>query len=414
MFENYYKILGISQDADEKALKKAYRALALKYHPDVNRAPDAGIRFQEICEAYEVVLRHIQDQTTVYTYRRPEPEYSAEDVIREAREAAYRRAKMKYEKMKAEREIFEQSGWRDVLLFLKYAARFLAVPFAVFLIFIPVSVAYREGIKMFFALFIFWLLGGLFLWHIIRNRRTWFRQGKFNYTWKDFRAFYSFEPLTANPVTECFYCRGRMADSRSHRLSFHKIRDIKIRNEGVHQHYVGYNRKFKDVVVPRSTKARKVHFWQSAIKVFCLSFSLLFVPFPDFIWKFTFGLFTGLFLSAALTLVTRTRSKTDYLLNYYLLLKVTVWMAVIISQTTLHPGFILECTEFTALYLILLAFFGDMVMDLILRAFPFYHRIYEPVLSQGPLINGLYREGYQNFLDIPLWSTVYPLFMWFL
>jgi curved DNA-binding protein CbpA len=413
MFENYFKILGIPADADEKTLKKAFRQLALKYHPDVNKAADANQRFQEICEAYEVVLRHIQNQTTFYTYRREEPEYTYEDVLREAREAAYKRAKMKYDKMKAEKEIFEQSGFHDILLFFKYAGRVLAIPFGFFLILIPVSVAYREGIKMFFALFIFWVLGGLLLIHIFRSRKTWFRQGKFRYTFSDFMKFYDFKPLTGNPSTDCFYCSGRMADSRAHKLTFHKIRDIKISNEGVYQHYVGYKRKFKDVIIPRSVKARKVHFAQSVIKVVCLLGSLFFVPFPDFIWRFTFGIFTGLILSTLLVLVTRTRSKTDYLLNYYLILKVTIWMTVIISQTTLHRGFILECTEFTALYLVLLAFFGDMVLDLILRAFPFYNRIYQPVMSQGPLINGLFRDGYQNFLDIPLWSTVYPLFMWF-
>mmetsp|Transcript_3295 Transcript_3295/g.5778 ORF Transcript_3295/g.5778 Transcript_3295/m.5778 type:complete len:450 (-) Transcript_3295:206-1555(-) len=52
---DYYSRLGVSRDADEKTLKKAYRQLARKYHPDVNDAPDAKETFQKITEAYEVL-----------------------------------------------------------------------------------------------------------------------------------------------------------------------------------------------------------------------------------------------------------------------------------------------------------------------------------------------------------------------
>ena len=52
---DYYEVLGISRDADETAIKSAYRKLARQYHPDVNKATDAGERFKEINEAYEVL-----------------------------------------------------------------------------------------------------------------------------------------------------------------------------------------------------------------------------------------------------------------------------------------------------------------------------------------------------------------------
>lgn len=52
---DYYEVLGIPRDADEKAIKNAFRTLALKYHPDRNKAPDAEERFKEIAEAYAVL-----------------------------------------------------------------------------------------------------------------------------------------------------------------------------------------------------------------------------------------------------------------------------------------------------------------------------------------------------------------------
>jgi len=52
---NYYEILGINADASDVEIKKAYRTLSLKYHPDRNSDPDASSRFQEINNAYEVL-----------------------------------------------------------------------------------------------------------------------------------------------------------------------------------------------------------------------------------------------------------------------------------------------------------------------------------------------------------------------
>ncbi|GJJ77649.1 hypothetical protein EMPS_10008 [Entomortierella parvispora] len=55
MGKDYYVILGVDKAATDDQLKKAYRKLALKYHPDKNSAPDAQKKFQDISEAYEVL-----------------------------------------------------------------------------------------------------------------------------------------------------------------------------------------------------------------------------------------------------------------------------------------------------------------------------------------------------------------------
>jgi curved DNA-binding protein len=54
-FKDYYKILGVSTDADLKAIKTAYRKLARKYHPDVSTEKDAEKQFKDVAEAYEVL-----------------------------------------------------------------------------------------------------------------------------------------------------------------------------------------------------------------------------------------------------------------------------------------------------------------------------------------------------------------------
>jgi len=52
---DYYNVLGVGRDADETAIKKAFRRLARELHPDVSDAPDADEQFKEVVEAYEVL-----------------------------------------------------------------------------------------------------------------------------------------------------------------------------------------------------------------------------------------------------------------------------------------------------------------------------------------------------------------------
>ena len=52
---DYYEVLGVARDADAKAIKDAFRELAMKYHPDRNKSPDAEARFKEIAEAYAIL-----------------------------------------------------------------------------------------------------------------------------------------------------------------------------------------------------------------------------------------------------------------------------------------------------------------------------------------------------------------------
>ena len=54
-FKDYYTIMGVARDATQDEIKRAYRKLARKYHPDVSKEKDAEAKFKEVGEAYEVL-----------------------------------------------------------------------------------------------------------------------------------------------------------------------------------------------------------------------------------------------------------------------------------------------------------------------------------------------------------------------
>ncbi len=82
---DYYEVLGVDKGADAAAIKKAYRKLAIKYHPDRNQEAGAEDQFKEVSEAYAVLSddekRRRYDQ---FGHAGIDQQYSAEDIFRGA------------------------------------------------------------------------------------------------------------------------------------------------------------------------------------------------------------------------------------------------------------------------------------------------------------------------------------------
>jgi molecular chaperone DnaJ len=81
--KDYYEILGVPRNATKEEIKRAYRRLALQYHPDRNKSPDAEEKFKEISEAYAVLSddekRRLYD---MYGRAGVSQRYSQEDLFR--------------------------------------------------------------------------------------------------------------------------------------------------------------------------------------------------------------------------------------------------------------------------------------------------------------------------------------------
>jgi len=258
----------------------------------------------------------------------------------------------------------------------------------------------------------FFLIVGVFLLVLIyQQRRNWFRLGKFKTTWKEAMGFIRIKP---GQVTNdwCCYTHNSKADGKSYKIELLKIMDIKVSSYGVLNHSAKYKNKVKRVVLPRSFRAQLFHRIASHLKVLSIIACLIFFPVESLLWRFIAGMLAGGILSTILLGLARIRSKVNYLFTPGLLIKAVIWIFVLFEVSEVGPGFNIITTGYVKIVVAGLIFFLDMIFDLVMGFFPFYHKLFRPLIAQGVILNTLYREGYQNNMELPVYSVLFPFYKW--
>jgi hypothetical protein len=403
--KNYYQILGIDPDRSIDEIKKVYRKLAKKYHPDINKSPDANSKFIEINEAYEMLLHQASVHENHVTAESPE----YEELIQKIREEAQRRARMKYEKFQKEQKEFRESGLYDFVLILKYIGIIILPVFATFLIVLPfyIAVANNEPGAIGY-LFFFWVIGGILWYDIIQRRKKYFKLGRLYYNWNKIKKY--FYPVDSQTTEECFFCKGLPANAHPFHITILHIKSVRLLNQGPMQHYVGYNRTEEQMILPRSQKAFIIHSIVSLIKIVVLFYFILFVGLKSIVWRIIGGLIAGWIITTPILLVFRTRSKVGFLFSYALIIKIIVWLTVIsvLSDFRFHPFNI-----YTSDYLpvtVFLMFFADSIMEQFLKMPK--TNLYKPLMGYFNRYSNYFKKENYLYLEIPFWTTFFPLVRW--
>jgi hypothetical protein len=398
MIKDYHKILGLERDADLESIKKAYRELAKKYHPDINKSTDAHKKFIEISEAYEFLSNNTVRQRYIsrdYDLSDEVIRTEFERARRAAQENAQRYARMKYEKFQEEQEALKKSGWYDIILIIRYFIRLLVFPLVIFCIAIPfISKEVSRHPSGYVA---FWILALVLIFFVISNWKNYFRLGAFFYSFKDLKSV--FDRHTEYTHRECYYCKGLKADSLPYRLNLFKIEKIDLQTYGaLYGRKAGIKRSYKKIEVPRSRKAFFIHSLITVIKILSIILCLLFIHLPPLNnISFFIGMFLGIVLSMFVLMIFRTRSKVSYLLSYGILIKLIVW--------------IISVYFFRGYAIPFLLFFVDPILEAILRYIS-GGRLFSPFIRQYPETDFLLKRGYQLYLELPVWSTLNPFFRW--
>ncbi len=155
--DEYYQILGLPVGADSVQIKRAYRQLAMRYHPDVNPSVNAQEKFLSIKEAYEVLLgiRKVRQSTLYRTAAKASPAYTfnprqyRESFAREranrmrySRERPGRRAQMDYEAFIRNNDNFQKAWYFRPVQLLVFLIALVGIAFGCFLIISPFLVGY--------------------------------------------------------------------------------------------------------------------------------------------------------------------------------------------------------------------------------------------------------------------------------
>jgi len=332
-------------------------------------------------------------------------------VLRKERERMQAQARARREKKRREEEYFNRPEWHDPLLLLKYVGRGFALLFASVAIIFPILLAIFGDPASLAGTSFFIVIGVFLMVYIYQQRATWFRQGKLNTSLRDVKGFFSMKSEKKSK-DHCCYCRNVMANGKHNRIELVKTLDIKIKSYGALNHDAKYKNKVKTVVIPRSIRAQFFHRMATLLKLVSIILCLILFPVESLLWRFIAGLLIGGVLSMIVQALAGVRSRVSYLLTPSLLIKGGIWLFALFKISIVGPGFNIETTGYIYIVVAGLLFLLDMLFDLLMGLFPFYQRLFLPLLKQGAVLDSLYREGYRNYQELPVYSVAFPLFKW--
>jgi hypothetical protein len=394
--KDYHKILGLNKDAGPDDIKRAYRQLAKKYHPDINKSPDAHDQFIMITEAYEILTNH--ELHEYYSHRESArdtgfTQAQYEKAREEARESARRYARMKYEKFIREQEAFKKSGWHDLILTIRYFLRIMVFPFIIFLAIMPLV---SEEVSQHPSGYVmFWLLATILILFVVNNWKNYLKIDDFYYHLSDIRKL--IDESGKEVEKDCFYCPGQKAMSYPHKISLFRVKNIQLKSYGgLYDRTAGVSRIIKTIAIPRSKRAFMLHSISSLIKITILFSSIFFLKIQPFAnLSIPAGIIAGSVVSWGFLRTFNTHPKTSYLLSYGMIIKVFVWVVSL---------------YFFGSYALILLFF-DPMLETILRQIS-GDRLFIPILKQHPSLDKLFRKRYQVYMELPVWSVINPFFRW--
>lgn len=141
--EHYFAALDLQSGASENDIKKAYRRLARKYHPDVSKEPDAEERFLEITEAYEYLLEKRPRPSVLYSSvetTAPEPTWEEQ---RRQRARAY--AQMRFEEFRRSTLAFKKRWYFTPLRVVTWVIIVLCYSLSLLMILSPLLAWFITG-----------------------------------------------------------------------------------------------------------------------------------------------------------------------------------------------------------------------------------------------------------------------------
>ena len=389
MQDDYYNILGLGETASLRDIKKAYRELAKKYHPDINKSEDAHDKFIQITEAYEVLINQLQSSNTIIQNK---SEWY-DEIKRRSRDKARQHARMKYEKFKKEHEAFQESGLYDLFLLSKYVWRIIVFPLILVFLFLPIlndEISSQPS-----GYVVFWLLSSGLIIFVILNRKGYFSLGKFHFGIKDIINKLKVQDSENDEI--CYYTRKTITKGKPYRIRLFKVTKINLRNDGpLVGRQAGQNRIYKTVSIPRSRKAYLIHTSTTFIKLLALILSIVLLLRTSYSgWSFLIGIFSGSIISTFVLFVTGTKSKTSYLLSYGILIKILIWVLAIIIFKEMA---------------FLMIFFDPLIEGLLRISSK--DKLFKPIIRQYPELDRLLANRYQMYLEIPPITVIYPFYKW--